>query len=281
MINLIEFRVLGTTTFSDITMFGLCVLQSVPNFTNLSFVDRDASIKTMVAIAEEMLLDHRRTTVADKKSHRLCAIDGGSGSGKTRLGFEFAKAANAKLKLDGSRYLFLNFGNGSIPITENLKWGVPTYLGVRIAIQLLLLASVQFTTGMVTQVMTALSNEVNIVESFRLEHVLANYADLATEYNNVATAGVKIPLNIFAHLDEAQFMLGFNVWHFRDQTPESALRAICRDLMDASIGRRVFFFPYLSGTYPIGSLRLFEPTEYSVKDVTCFQVSPQGMQCVT
>jgi hypothetical protein len=246
-----------------------------PRLTLFPLQDREQALQTMSDVAVEMLADFRATTSADKKMRALCAIDGGSGSGKTRLGFEFARRITQSLSLGNSLYLFVNLGNGSSPASEQLQWGVSAYLGLRVALQMLLPRHTEVSTRLVSSVLDA-CEDIDIAASFSLEKVLSDYSIVAEKAN---ASTVRLPIYIMAHFDESQFMLAYKTWHpNRPLTSELAAKSMCRVLMEASMRRQVFFFPYLSGTYPMMSLKLFDPTEFVVKAVTCGQLSQAGLR---
>jgi hypothetical protein len=221
-----------------------------------------------------MLEDFRSPSLPDKKKHFMCAIDGGSGSGKTRLGYEFARLAPQRLpSLGSSLYLFVNLGNGTNPSSYQLQWGMSAYLGFRVALQLLLPLFRDLSTDLVTQVIDSIAVDASIVRSFSLQAVLSDYNEFALAAN---ANGASLPLNILAHFDEAQFMLRLTTWHPSEPRTELAAKSMCRVLMQASLRRQVFFFPYLSGTYPMMSLKFFDAAEYIFRSVTCGQLSSQG-----
>ena len=248
-----------------------------PRLELLPLQERQDALQALSDSAAMMLADFcvpAASGDADKKQRELCAIDGGSGSGKTRLGYEFFRWVPQRLpSLGNSLYLFVNLGNGSSPLPEQLQWGMSVYLGLRVALQMLLPPSRDITTELVSQILHAIDLDTSLVQSFSLRSVLLDYSEVVQAAN---ANGAALPLHILAHVDEAQFMLNMTTWHPREPQTELAARSMCRVLMDASMNRQVFFFPYLSGTYPMMSLKLFDPTEYVVNSVTCGQLSPEG-----
>ena len=160
----------------------------------------------------------------------------------------------------------MNLGNGASPVQNQLRWGMSAYLGLRVALLMLIPRHINISSSLVTKILESISNHSNVALSFDLETVLKDYFQVATVAN---ANGASLPLNIIAHVDEAQVMLGMTTWHQNEPRTERAAKSLCRVLLDVSMNRQVFFFPYLSGTYPMMSLNLFGPTDYVMKSVTC------------
>ncbi len=226
----------------------------------------------MKCVADLMIGEMLSTPLlADKKHFKLLCVDGGSGSGKTRLAFEFLKqvAQRPDVKTAGSLYVFLNLGNGSAPTQKEFTWGVDVFLGVRLASILLMGGNDRIDFNFISRKFRELT-DVDVLESFSLRAVLEDYASLTRDDAN-------LPKSLLLHIDEAQYMLRLDqLRDDLDSSFESAARAMTRLLMESSFRRDVFFFPVLSGTMPIRSIGVFEPTEFSVEPITTSPLSSKG-----
>jgi hypothetical protein len=260
-------------------VFFFCALYCVqakpllPPFTWFPFVERSDLLTKMKRAANLMISEMLSQTpsTANKKRHKLLCVDGGSGSGKTRLAFEFLQqvAQRSDVKTAGSLYVFMNLGNGSTPIFDEFSWGVDVFLGVRLASILLMGGIDRINFNRISEGLQGLT-DADILKSFSLRAVLEDYASLTRDDAN-------LPKSLLLHIDEVQYMLHHDKWRaHRDSSLESVARAMTRVLMEASFGRDVFFFPVLSGTMPIRSIGVFQPTEFSVAAITTTPLSLEG-----
>lgn len=174
-------------------------------------------------VARKAWSDFVVTSTPDKKKHEFLCIDGGSGTGKTRLGYDFARQLPAQLSLPSSLYVFMNFGNGSLIQPQELTLGVAPFLGVRLAAILLLKDLNQL--ALLDNVQHALlASDINVHDSFSLANVLADYSALAATHED-------LPKALLLHVDEVQKILTYLTWNMAKETPESAAKAMCRCLM--------------------------------------------------